>query len=336
MACDRTGAGRFAASAGALSLTGLSKWSDSHADALVRARRGVNGEGIGVGYRERYVLRHRLFVAPRVLHDVRMCPMTPLRPAPASVEDSQLWMRVVDVAGARGLAGDALREVVLGHAVSELRSRLGDDEAVQALSVFAENDDDADGWAGARFQAAQLGMEDRTAILVLFLISERTTSGARQSPYARTLAETAARRSPGPSSRDVAASEMLAAHGAAFARFLDAQRDLTEELLEGMAEVTLHRGIQTAELAEAGEADPGLRPLSSFSTSPACAVSLAQHGSDAGGAGVTVLLSAVVPTERVLATPATGAGAVLEREVVVTAGAFGDRVTVTLPGAASP
>jgi len=98
--------------------------------------------------------------------------------------------------------------------------------------------------------------------------------------------------------------------------------------------VTLHRGVRTTDPVEAGEENPGLLPLSSFSTSAACALSLSRHGRDAGGAGEIVLLSAVVPADRILATPATGAGAVLEHEVVVAVGHCADRVTVTLPGAA--
>ena len=240
--------------------------------------------------------------------------MTPLRPALASVEDSALWNRVVVAAGAHGLAGDALREAVLAHAVSGLCARIGRDEQIRAR---------------------QLGLQDPAAIVVLFLISERTTSCAGRSPYARALVETAARRFGAPSSvSDCAARELLAAHEAAFARFFDAQRELTAELLQGRDEVTLHRGGRMTDPVEAGEKNPGLLPLSSFSTSAACALSLARHGRDAGGAGEIVLLSAVVPADRILATPATGAGAVLEQEVIVTVGDSADRVRVTVPGAA--
>jgi hypothetical protein len=292
------------------------------------------GRGAEAGRLER-AIPLRLLLDDALKDDVRMCTVTPLRPAAASVEDSELWNRVVVAAGARGLAGDALREAVLAHAVSGLCASIAGDEQILALGGFAEEDEDAEGWVGARFQARQLGLQDQAAIIVLFLISERTTSCAARSPYARALVETAARRFGAPSSvSDAAVRELLAAHEAAFARFLDAQRELTAELLQGRDEVTLHRGVRTTDPVKAGEENPGLLPLSSFSTSAARALSLARHGRDAGGAGEIVLLSAVVPAERILATPATGAGAVLEREVVLAVGHCADRVTVTLPDAA--
>lgn len=257
--------------------------------------------------------------------------MTLLRPAPASAADPELWSRVLGAAGAGTLTGDELRETVVAHAVSQLCDWLGDDEALRALADFAEEDDTADGWPGAGFQATQLGLVGPVAVLVLFLISERTTSGAAGSPYARMLAHAAARKFGDRPDPDVAAGHALDAHEATFDRFLDAQRDLTRRLLHGVHEVPLHRAIRTLDLI-ATEADPRLQPLSSFSTSAAYAVSLAEHGYDARGDGEVVLLSAIVPTARILATPASGSGAVLEHEVVVAAGAAGDRVTVTRPG----
>ncbi len=262
--------------------------------------------------------------------------MTPLRAVAPSFEDSDLWNRVVAVACARGLTGDALRDAVLSHAVSALCASIEGDEEIRTLAAFAEEDEDTEGWAGAQYQVRQLGLRDRAAVVVLFLISERTTSSAARSRYARALVEVAARRfGAAPSyATDDAVGELLEKHEAAFARFLDAQRKLTAELLKDRDEVTLHRAIRTTDSIEVGEMNPRLRPLSSFSTSAAYALSLAQHGRDAGGAGQIALLSAVVPSGRILATPATGAGAVLEREVVVAVGESADRVAVTLPDAA--
>jgi len=110
------------------------------------------GAALKLGGSER-AIPLRLLLDDALKDDVRMCAMTPLRPAAASVEDSELWNRVVVAAGAGGLAGDALREAVLAHAVSGLCARIGGDEEIRALGAFAEEDEDAEGWVGARFQA---------------------------------------------------------------------------------------------------------------------------------------------------------------------------------------
>jgi hypothetical protein len=257
--------------------------------------------------------------------------MTPLRPTAPKTEDSELWDRVLAAADARGLEGDDLRAAVMRYAVTELCARIEDDIDIQALINAVLKDDDADGLYGACSQARELGLQSKAAVLVLFLIAERTTSFAGASPYGQALAEAAERVfADGTATSGEVVSKLMTEHGDAFVRFLTAERELTAELLDGLESVTLYRGVRMT-APGGGELNPQLRPLSSFSTSASCAISLAEHGPDAGSQGDVVLLSAAVPVERILATPGTGAGAVLEREVVIAVGDGADRVAVSRP-----
>ena len=258
--------------------------------------------------------------------------MVPLSPAPFdAVEDHELWDRIVHASGAGRLKGDELRSAVLCHAVRQLGARLGDDAQLDAVATAAAADEDSYGWAGAEAQARALALHEAVDVVILFLLSERTASGAAESAWARALVGAAAQRCGGQWDLDPAADALLKAHGVAFSALIEAQHELTRELMNGLTEVTLHRAVKLTQPVAAGTANPQLRPLSSFSTVVDYAKSLATGGYDSRGPGEIVVFSANVPTPRIVSTPATGWGAALEREVVVGMGAQGDWATVTLP-----
>jgi hypothetical protein len=255
-----------------------------------------------------------------------------LQPAEPDAEDTELWTLVTSSARAATLSGDALREALLTHAVTALSDRLGDDPDLQAFADVVQADDDDDRWFGTRAQAQKLGISDDRLTSIMFLMAETTTSFAGASPYAQALTRAAARRfASDRSAESEDDNNPLARFSGLLTRFLDAQYELTSELLTGRDAVTLHRGVRISAALRLGPANHDLRPLSSFSVTPSYGVSLAHHGADAAGRGSLALLSARVPSARVLATPATGAGAALEREFVIAVGAPGDRLTVSVP-----
>lgn len=121
--------------------------------------------------------------------------------------------------------------------------------------------------------------------------------------------------------------------------FVHAQYDLTQERLEqaGIDSVNLYRGMRWDDpdevpewargIEEAGSVEVPLRPASSFTANGDTAVHFAQHGAGSEARTgqfendpATLVLSATVPRERILATARTGVGCLNEWEFVVLGG----------------
>lgn len=129
-----------------------------------------------------------------------------------------------------------------------------------------------------------------------------------------------------PSPRTV---EVADSNQAVLARFVQAQYSLTQQLLEGIDAVVLYRSVRSASENEGRTVDPSLQPLSSFSLEAEIAQSLATHGLNSAGGGDYVLtMCGEVPRSRILSTPVTGFGSLLERELVVGWGVLDDRLAV--------
>ncbi|MFJ4189460.1 hypothetical protein [Kitasatospora sp. NPDC089509] len=119
-------------------------------------------------------------------------------------------------------------------------------------------------------------------------------------------------------------AEQRAALGTGHAAMLAAMWERTQNHLAEaqLGSLTVWRGVATpdgrppAGWTAAGStlSDPPLRPLSAFSLDPDVA-----HGF-ATDEGPGFVMSAIVPAERVIATPATGLGCLDESEVVILAG----------------
>ncbi|MFD7450403.1 hypothetical protein [Kitasatospora sp. NPDC059827] len=115
-----------------------------------------------------------------------------------------------------------------------------------------------------------------------------------------------------------------AARGTGHAAMLAAMWERTQNHLAeaDLGSLTVWRGVATSDgrppagwTADGSTlSDPLLRPLSAFSLDPEVA-----HGFAADG-GSGFVMSAIVPAERVIATPATGLGCLDESEVVILAG----------------
>ncbi|GAA2746090.1 hypothetical protein [Kitasatospora cinereorecta] len=121
-----------------------------------------------------------------------------------------------------------------------------------------------------------------------------------------------------------ATADHQATHRLALEAFLTAMWDRTQTHLAeaNLGSLTVFRGMSTPDgQPPAGWAadgstlsDPALRPLSAFSLNPDVA-----HGF-ATEEGPGIVMSAIVPAGRIIATPATGIGCLDEGEVVVLAG----------------
>lgn len=118
-------------------------------------------------------------------------------------------------------------------------------------------------------------------------------------------------------------------HGELLRLWIAAQQELTAELLNGLEESPLHRGDTiTGELPvdPAAPAFPSLMPAASFATDYAAAASFAERSVRCRG-GTGVVYSSIVPVERILATPVTGAANWLEYEIVLLTGSPDDLST---------
>jgi hypothetical protein len=109
--------------------------------------------------------------------------------------------------------------------------------------------------------------------------------------------------------------------------FLAAQYAATQERFRaaGISEVTLYRGMKVFDkdddwavqaLDAPYDGEIGLRPLSSFTTDLDTAAQFSGNSSTGPG----ILVTGVVPVERIIATPRTGVGCLSESEFVVIAG----------------
>ncbi|WP_406205230.1 hypothetical protein OH807_30475 [Kitasatospora sp. NBC_01560] len=121
-----------------------------------------------------------------------------------------------------------------------------------------------------------------------------------------------------------ATADHQATHQLALEALLTAMWDRTQTHLTeaDLGSLTVFRGMSTPDgQPPAGWAadgntlsDPALRPLSAFSLDPEVAHQFATED------GPGIIMSAVVPAGRIIATPATGIGCLDEAEVVVLAG----------------
>ncbi|MFB8235558.1 hypothetical protein ACFC58_03310 [Kitasatospora purpeofusca] len=119
-------------------------------------------------------------------------------------------------------------------------------------------------------------------------------------------------------------AEHRAARGPALTAFLTSMWESTQNHLReaDLGSLTVFRGMSTPDgrppadwAADGATLDsPPLRPLSSFSLDPVVAEDFATDN------GPGIVISAIVPAGRIIATPATGVGCLDEAEVVVLAG----------------
>lgn len=263
--------------------------------------------------------------------------MLALRPAPPTDEGAKLWNRVkaqatVDegTGGGGDLFSDPFRDALLAHATGQLAAQLAEEPGLKALAEEIKADDEELLWQGAEHQAKVLGLTDRTSIVVLSLLSAKTTSDEHVSPYFHALqAATAALYDTAPPQMGPRGRTLFAEHREFLSGLVVAQRVLTAQLLACLGEVSLHRG-DAIDASQAGSPrDPMLWPLASFATDFETATEFAQRAKNRK-LGVAVVYSAVVPAGRILATPATGLAAAREREVIVATSYSGDRATVTV------
>lgn len=212
------------------------------------------------------------------------------------------------------------------------------------FAVFAaalpELPETGDSWYAASRRAAQAHVDDPVGRALAFLLGERSTSWAKDSPSAVALAIAAAEtygvRENGvtdASPRQIvdAARRFAATHAAAIRVFLDAQRELTAQLFAGASRLCLFRGERRSERApDVASMQVELRPLSSWTTSPETARGLTEAPDAAGGGAHVWILSAEVPIDRILATSVTGFGAPFETELVLSGGRPGDSCGVSV------
>ena len=255
--------------------------------------------------------------------------MSAMRPAERDQNGQELWAPVLAHAGMGPEDDDAFREALLWRVVPELARRLTDAPGIATLVAEVDADEDDDYWCGAVSTAAQLGWQDDTSRLVVWMLTQKTTTGEANSAFFHGMAAAAAElvgaRIPVLGTR---AAALHAAHGDLLVRFVEAQRDLTAALLNGLTEVPLHRGDALPDIVPGAPVDPSLWPLASFAVDFETAASFAHRKVSRVG-GTPVVYTGIVPIGRIVATPATGFAAGGEREVVVLAGCPGDRATVT-------
>src|SRR5436190_843721 len=103
--------------------------------------------------------------------------MSALKPAEKTQDGRELWKRVVCRAAAAPSDDDGFREALLRIVVSDVGSSVARAADIAALTSEVEGDEDVDGWYGAGERAKELGWHDDASKLVLWLLSEKTTSG---------------------------------------------------------------------------------------------------------------------------------------------------------------
>jgi hypothetical protein len=256
--------------------------------------------------------------------------MLKLRPADPSQESTELWGRVVERGRVDQRPDDDLVDALSRRVVRDLSARLGDDPGVAPLVAMVEADA-ADGyWRGARFQAERLGFDDDLARLISWLIGLKSTTGEAESDRFHAVGAAAAELAGGAMPPlDDRASAFYREHGELPRRYVAAQQAMTAEVLDGIGEVVLHRGEAIQGELPTSPANPDLWPLAPFATDFSTASNFAHDKVSRKRGGTAVVYSAIVPVERIAATPATGAANALEREVVVMAGNPDDRATLT-------
>lgn len=220
--------------------------------------------------------------------------------------------------------------------IVDLHRALRDDEDFRALAdALAVRSDVVERWDVAKRYAASAGVDHLLGGAVAFLLAERNTSFANESPLAVALALATAETFGVPENRvadgsppQVAAEarRLVETQGAGIRALLEAQRQLTAGLFSGASRLTLYRGERRERPVDAGSQLPvHLRPLCSWTTSHAAARSLPEWAPDAAGGGQhIVVFIAEVPVGRVLSTSCTGFGSQFESELVVIGGRPGD------------
>lgn len=224
-------------------------------------------------------------------------------------------------------------------ALAGVRAALAGDSTFGVLAADLPNLPEVnENWYAASKVAARAGLGDPVGTAVSFLLAERSTSFAKDSPIALALAVAASESygvaengvadgSSGPVSS--AARRLVATYAAPLRRFLDVQRQLSSELFPGTSYLSLFRGERRDEPAEApATVALDLRPLSSWTTRAETARGMTDGPDAASGRSDTLVFSAEVPLDRLLSTWATGFGAALETELVLTGGRPGDCAAV--------
>lgn len=183
-----------------------------------------------------------------------------------------------------------------------------------ALIAEFQNDED---WYGAVTRAASLGISDQSEIAVVALSGQWRTTDAHDRLLGRALHTAAALafdlRSRPSDQLESRARALVSRHHSVWCQIIAGEYERTQALLEGRS-VVGHRGLRRNVAARTGAVDPVLRGLSSFSADPKIATDFPM--SQAVGSH-QIMQSAMIPAERILATPATGFASMLELELVV-------------------
>jgi len=255
--------------------------------------------------------------------------MRVLQPADPGVEGTALCGRVIEQSRPDHQPADEPEWPARRRAVRDLCSRLSNDPGIAPLAATIAADEEEDRWYGAGFLARQLGFEGELAQVVFWLIGLKSTSGEADSKYFQASQAAACHRAGIAAPQlDTPASAIWDEHGGLLTRWIAVQNELTAELLAGIEEVVLHRGDTIHGELPSSPTHPNLWPVASFATDYATAASFAERAQSCRG-GTPLVYSAIVPVERILATPATGAANPLEHEVVLMTGNPDDIAMIT-------
>jgi hypothetical protein len=254
--------------------------------------------------------------------------MRALQPADPKMEATELCNRVTEQAQLDQRPADEPEWPARRRAVRDLCSLLSDDPGIAPLAATVANEEE-DRWCGAGFLTDQLGFKGQLAHVVFWLIGLKSTSDEADSKYFHALqAASCDHAGVAASQLGELASAIYDEHGDLLRRWIAVQYALTAELLVGIDQVVLHRGDTIHGELRRGPTHPNLRPLPSFATHYATAASFAERAQRYRG-GTALVYSAIVPVERIVATPVTGAANALEREIVLTTGNADDLATIT-------
>src|SRR5947209_3945331 len=100
-----------------------------------------------------------------------------MRPAERHRNGQELWARVLAHAGMGPEHDGAFREALLRRVVTALAHRLADAPGIATLAAEVDADEDDDYWYGAVMRATQLGWQDDTSRLVVWMLMQKTTTG---------------------------------------------------------------------------------------------------------------------------------------------------------------
>jgi hypothetical protein len=242
-----------------------------------------------------------------------------MQPLPAltapSATAADIWAMICTKLQIRTDPSDPEVERVDRLIAAEFAAELAGDEF---RAFIEELKTDVEAWGGGKYRATALGISDIAETAVIALAGEWRSSDGYFRRYGRAFQLAAADAfdlavPPGTlSGVGEAARQLVDRYPALWNRIINLQYARTAALL-GSSIVVAHRGNSHPTPAQQGSVDPKLRPVSSFSLDAGIALHFPMNDSSC----VTLVQHAQIPVERILATPATGFAALLEKEIVV-------------------